>query len=40
MTEDDLRNNAIRQLYSSKGAEEEQLWLREMRDEAYINLNP
>lgn len=36
MTEDDLRNRAAMQLYSSKGAEEEQLWLRELRDEAYV----
>ena len=39
MTEDDLYNRAIAQLYNSKGAEEEQLWLREMRDEAYIEIH-
>jgi peptidyl-prolyl cis-trans isomerase SurA len=40
MTEDDLRNRAIAQLYNSRGAEEEQLWLRELHDEAYIELDP
>jgi peptidyl-prolyl cis-trans isomerase SurA len=40
MTEEDLRNRALSQLFNSKAAEEEQLWLREMRDEAYINLDP
>lgn len=40
MTEEDLRNRALAQLYNSKAAEEEQMWLREMRDEAYIDLDP
>lgn len=39
MTEEDLRNRATIQLFNSKAAEEEQMWLRELRDEAYIETN-
>ncbi len=39
MTEEDLRNRATVQLFNSKAAEEEQMWLREMRAEAYIETN-
>jgi peptidyl-prolyl cis-trans isomerase SurA len=39
MTEVDLRNRARSQLYNSKGLEEEQLWVRELRDQAYIKTD-
>jgi len=34
------RNQARKQLFERKAAEEEELWLRRMRDEAYIELQP
>jgi peptidyl-prolyl cis-trans isomerase SurA len=40
MTEEDLRDRATMQLFNSKANEEEQLWLREMRDLAYIEIIP
>jgi peptidyl-prolyl cis-trans isomerase SurA len=39
MTEDDLRNRAGNQIYASKFAEEEQLWLRELRAESYVKTD-
>ncbi len=34
------RNQARKQLFERKAAEEEQLWLRRLRDEAYVELKP
>ncbi|MET0279628.1 MAG: peptidylprolyl isomerase [Steroidobacteraceae bacterium] len=39
-TEDSLRQRAFRQLRESKADEEVELWLRRMRDEAYVDTNP
>jgi peptidyl-prolyl cis-trans isomerase SurA len=39
-TEDSLRERAFRQLRESKADEEVELWLRRMRDEAYVDTNP
>lgn len=39
MTEEDLRERATIQLFNSKAAEEEEMWLRELRGEAYINTD-
>ena len=35
-----LRKRAYRQLRESKADEETELWLRRLRDEAYIDTNP
>ncbi|MFC1750441.1 peptidylprolyl isomerase, partial [Pseudomonadota bacterium] len=32
------RNNARQQLFERKSTEEEELWLRRMRDEAYVDI--
>ena len=34
------RNQARKQLFERKAAEEEELWLRRLRDEAYVELHP
>jgi len=34
------RNQARKQLFERKAAEEEELWLRRLRDEAYVELQP
>jgi peptidyl-prolyl cis-trans isomerase SurA len=38
-TEDNLRNRAYAQLREGKAEEETELWLRQMRDEAYVDIN-
>lgn len=38
-TEDNLRNRAYGQLRDSKAEEETELWLRQLRDEAYVDTN-
>ena len=39
-TEDNLRERAYRQLVESKGEEETESWLRELRADAYIDTSP
>jgi peptidyl-prolyl cis-trans isomerase SurA len=39
-TEDALRGRALEQLRESKADEETEVWLRRMRDESFVNLNP
>jgi len=39
-TEDSFRDRAYEQLGNTKGAEETELWLRRMRDEAFVDLDP
>ncbi len=39
-TEDNLRDRAFRQLRDSKVEEETELWVRHLRDEAYIEIIP
>lgn len=39
-TEDTFRDRAYEQLGNTKGAEETELWLRRMRDEAFVDLDP
>ncbi len=39
-TEDALRGRALSQLRESKADEETEVWLRRMRDESFVNLNP
>lgn len=40
ITEDQFRDRAYEQLGNTKGAEETELWLRRMRDEAFVDLDP
>jgi peptidyl-prolyl cis-trans isomerase SurA len=39
-TEQYYRNQARKQLFERKAAEEEELWLRRLRDEAYVEIRP
>jgi peptidyl-prolyl cis-trans isomerase SurA len=39
-TEESLRERAFTQLRESKADEETELWLRKMRDEAFVDTNP
>jgi len=39
-TDQFYRNQARKQLFERKAAEEEELWLRRLRDEAYVELHP
>lgn len=39
-TDQFYRNQARKQLFERKAAEEEELWLRRLRDEAYVELRP
>ncbi len=39
-TDEFIRNNARQQLFQRKVAEEEELWLRRIREEAYVEMRP